>query len=56
MDKKNIKIVENPSPNWGGKRDGSGRPVTGRKKRCVYATEHEWGKIKEFADNLRYGK
>jgi hypothetical protein len=39
--------------NWGGKREGSGRPSTGRKKQQFYITDEEAEQIKNFIDTLR---
>ena len=38
---------------WGGKREGSGRPSTGRKKHQLYITEEEYLKIKQLIEQLR---
>lgn len=40
-------------PVWGGTREGSGRPATGRKKRNYYVTDEEDMKIKELIESLR---
>lgn len=37
----------------GGKRPGAGRPVTGRKKRFLQATDEEWALILKDADEVR---
>jgi len=37
----------------GGKRPGAGRPVTGRKKRFLQATDEEWALILKYADEVR---
>lgn len=44
--------------NWGGRREGAGRPLTAgelRKLRSLRATEHEWQLILRFAKILKYG-
>lgn len=41
------------SPSWGGYREGSGRPSTGRKKRQLYITDEEYEKVKEYIEQLR---
>lgn len=38
---------------WGGKREGAGRPSTGRKRQFVYVTDDEFDKIKELLEQLR---
>lgn len=38
---------------WGGKREGSGRKTTGRKRKFYYVTEEEDIKIKEYLNKLR---
>ena len=38
---------------WGGKREGAGRPATGRKKRQVYVTDEEYAQIKQLIEQLR---
>jgi hypothetical protein len=40
-------------PTQGGKRPGAGRPVTGRKKRFLQATDAEWESILKYADEVR---
>lgn len=37
----------------GGKREGAGRPVTGRTKRFLQATDDEWALILKYADEVR---
>jgi len=49
----NIKIIKNPSPNWGGARPGGGRKPTGRVRKVLYVTEDEFSKIKAFLQKLR---
>ena len=39
--------------NRGGKREGAGRPATGRKKHNFYITNEEVEEIKAFIDSLR---
>lgn len=41
------------NPIWGGKREGSGRPTTGRKKKTYYITEEEDQLLREFLENIR---
>lgn len=38
---------------WGGKREGSGRPSTGRSKKVLYITDDEHIKVKELIEQLR---
>jgi hypothetical protein len=38
---------------WGGKREGAGRPSTGRKRRQYYVTDEEDAQIKKLIDQLR---
>lgn len=38
---------------WGGRREGAGRPVTGRKKKTFYVTDEEYEKLKEYLQTLR---
>jgi len=38
---------------WGGHREGSGRPSTGRKKYNIYVTNEEFEKIKNFIEEIR---
>lgn len=38
---------------WGGRREGAGRPATGRKKRTMYITDSEYRKLTEYLDSLR---
>ena len=38
---------------WGGRREGSGRPSTGRKKHILYITEEEHVEVKKLIDTLR---
>ena len=42
--------------NHGGKREGAGRPTTGRKRRQYYVTDEEDRKIKELIEKLRASK
>jgi hypothetical protein len=37
----------------GGKREGAGRPATGRKQRNLQATDEEWEKILKYANEVR---
>jgi hypothetical protein len=41
------------SNSWGGQREGSGRPSTGRKKRQIYITDEEYIKVKQLIEELR---
>jgi hypothetical protein len=41
------------NPVHGGKRDGAGRPPTGRKQRKLQATDAEWELILKYADEVR---
>ena len=47
------KIVKDPSPNWGGKRPGSGRAKTGRVRKFIYVTEEEFQHIKKLVEEMR---
>jgi len=38
---------------WGGSREGSGRPATGRKRRQYYLSDDEDTKIKDYINELR---
>ena len=38
---------------WGGSREGAGRPATGRSKRMYYITEEEDIKLREYLQSLR---
>lgn len=38
---------------WGGRREGAGRPATGRKKRTYYVTDEEHERLKEYLQTLR---
>ncbi len=38
---------------WGGRREGAGRPPTGRKRRTLYLTEREQKKVKEVIKKMR---
>jgi hypothetical protein len=38
---------------WGGRREGAGRPATGRKKRNFYITDEEYQKLMEYLETLR---
>lgn len=40
----------------GGKREGAGRPPTGRKSRQIYLTDTEYQQVKEFVKKLRSDK
>lgn len=44
------------NPTWGGKREGAGRPATGRKKKNYYVTDDEDTKIRELIESLRKGE
>lgn len=41
------------NPVWGGKREGSGRPSTGRKKHQIYVTDEEYTQVKKLIEQLR---
>jgi hypothetical protein len=41
------------NPIWGGRREGAGRPSTGRKKHQFYITDAEAEQFKQLLDNLR---
>lgn len=38
---------------WGGRREGAGRPATGRRKRNFYITDEEHQKLTEYLETLR---
>lgn len=38
---------------WGGRREGAGRPATGRRKRNFYITDEEYQKLMEYLETLR---
>jgi hypothetical protein len=38
---------------WGGPREGAGRPSTGRKAKPFYVTDEEYIKLKEYLEQLR---
>lgn len=38
---------------WGGRREGAGRPATGRRKRTLYITDDEYDKVVKYIDELR---
>lgn len=40
-------------PIRGGKRNGAGRPATGRKKKNVYVTDSEFAEIKKLIEQIR---
>lgn len=44
---------ETRNPNWGGKREGSGRKPTGRSKHMIYVTDQEYEKIVHFLWKIR---
>ncbi len=39
--------------NWGGAREGAGRPATGRKRKYFYITKEENDKLREYLEKLR---
>jgi hypothetical protein len=39
--------------NWGGRREGAGRPATGRKKRTYYVTDEENEALRKYLEELR---
>ena len=45
--------MPNDRQGWGGKREGAGRPATGRKKKMVYVTEEEFEAIKKLIEEIR---
>ena len=49
----NIKIIKNPSPNWGGARPGGGRKPTGRKPRNIRLTDEEYEKLIPYIEKVR---
>lgn len=48
-----VSCVLGRSEGWGGKREGSGRKPTGRKRRFLYLTDEESAKVDEFVKKLR---
>lgn len=38
---------------WGGRREGAGRPSTGRKKQMFYVTDDENAKLREYLQTMR---
>lgn len=49
----NVEWIYTIKPAWGGKREGSGRPSTGRKKVNFYVTEEEADEIRKLINMLR---
>jgi hypothetical protein len=41
------------NPIWGGRREGAGRPATGRKKRTYYVTDEENEALRKYLEELR---
>lgn len=41
------------NPIWGGKREGAGRPATGRRKRGFYVTDEEYEQLREYLETMR---
>lgn len=41
------------NPLWGGKREGAGRPSTGRKLQRIYATDEEMIELRKYLEGLR---
>ncbi len=41
------------NPNWGGEREGAGRPPTGRKLRQVWATDEEYSAMMKVRNAMR---
>jgi len=41
------------NPIWGGKRQGAGRPATGRRKRNFYITDDEYKMLTDYLKALR---
>lgn len=48
-----VQKIEPARKNWGGKRQGAGRPTTGRKKRNFYITDEEAEAIKNLINTMR---
>lgn len=47
-------LVENePERQWGGPREGAGRPATGRKKQNFYITDEENEQLRQCLEELR---
>lgn len=53
MSDEDIEALKN---SWGGKRERSGRPATGRTKKNIYVTDLEFKKIKKYIEEMRKGK
>lgn len=51
-----METIEDWSGNWGGKREGAGRPSTGRKQVKFFLTGQEKEKVKEYIKEIRKGK
>ncbi len=51
-----IKMATKKKSSWGGRREGAGRPATGRKKRTIYVTDEEYNKLMECLKELRQEK
>ena len=48
-----IKVIVNPSPNWGGARPGGGRKPSGRTKRSIHLNDAEYAEVMELVNTLR---
>ena len=49
----NIIINYLGSKSWGGKREGAGRPATGRKRQSFYVTTEEDKALREYLEKIR---
>lgn len=48
-------VPTKPRGDWGGAREGSGRPSTGRKKKSFYITDEENEALRKHLEELRNG-
>jgi hypothetical protein len=50
---KNTRDMAEGITGWGGKREGAGRPSTGRSKRIIYVTDSEYEQVKALIEECR---
>jgi len=48
-------LFDDTKTSWGGKRDGAGRPSTGRSKKNLYVTDYEFELLKNVLAAYRKG-
>jgi hypothetical protein len=48
-------LFDDTKISWGGKRDGAGRPSTGRSKKNLYVTDYEFELLKNVLASYRKG-